>query len=132
MVAVSSLYETAPVGVTDQPAFLNVAVHAESTREPLDLLRTFKAIEHDVGRRATFRWGPRVVDIDILLYGELIVETPQVTIPHREMAARAFVMVPLAEIASGTVHPTLGVTIGTLAARSGGRETVKRAGTLST
>lgn len=84
---------------------MNLAVEAETDLEPLELLATVKRVEHDVGRRPTFRWGPRVVDIDILLYGDLVLETPELTIPHRELSRRAFVLLPLAEIAPDVVHP---------------------------
>jgi 2-amino-4-hydroxy-6-hydroxymethyldihydropteridine diphosphokinase len=106
--AISSLYETDPVGVTDQPAFYNIVVGGATTLAPRDLLRAVKEIEHDVGRRPTYRWGPRVVDIDILVLGELAVDEPELTIPHREVANRAFVLVPLAEIAPELHIPGFG------------------------
>jgi 2-amino-4-hydroxy-6-hydroxymethyldihydropteridine diphosphokinase len=126
--AVSSLYETAPMGVADQPAFLNLALAAESDRDPFHLLRTLKSIEQEVGRRPTFRWGPRVVDIDILLYGDHVMATPQLTIPHPEMPHRAFVLVPLTEVAATVRHPVLGETLDTLCQRVPGRDGVKRVG----
>jgi 2-amino-4-hydroxy-6-hydroxymethyldihydropteridine diphosphokinase len=91
-----------------------------------------KAIEQEVGRRPTFRWGPRVVDIDILLYGDRAIETPELTIPHREMVRRAFVLVPLAEIAPRTVHPVLGATTEELRDRVPELDSVRCVGTLST
>jgi 2-amino-4-hydroxy-6-hydroxymethyldihydropteridine diphosphokinase len=97
--SLSSLYETDPVGVLDQPSFLNLALSGETNRPAKDLLAAVKRIEEEAGRTPTFRWGPRVVDIDILLYGELTVETPELVIPHPEMNHRAFALVPLAEIA---------------------------------
>jgi 2-amino-4-hydroxy-6-hydroxymethyldihydropteridine diphosphokinase len=112
----SSLYRTAPVGVTDQPDFLNLAVQAETVLEPHELLTLVKRVERDIGRRPTFRWGPRVVDIDILLYGDRVLETPELTIPHPQMSNRAFVLVPLAEIAPGLIHPFQQQTIAELAA----------------
>jgi 2-amino-4-hydroxy-6-hydroxymethyldihydropteridine diphosphokinase len=104
---VSSVYETEPVGVVEQPRFFNLALTAETNLEVLELLRFIKAVERQVGRKPTFRWGPRTVDIDILLYDDTVVDTPEITIPHREMAKRAFVLVPIAEIAPDALHPVL-------------------------
>jgi 2-amino-4-hydroxy-6-hydroxymethyldihydropteridine diphosphokinase len=112
---VSLLFLTDPVGVTQQPEFANLAVEAETDLEPLELLRAVKRVEHDLGRRPTFRWGPRVVDIDILLYDDLVLETPELTIPHREMTRRAFVLLPLAQIAPAVMHPLERRTIADLA-----------------
>src|SRR5436305_6732577 len=107
VVAISSVYDTEPVGMTDQPGFLNIAVSADVKQTPHVLLRLIKKIEEDVGRRPTYRWGPRVIDLDILLYGDRVIESPDLVIPHPEMAGRAFVLVPLAEIAPGAIHPVL-------------------------
>jgi 2-amino-4-hydroxy-6-hydroxymethyldihydropteridine diphosphokinase len=123
---VSPLYETDPVGVTDQPAFLNLAVSADTDLSPLDLLNAVKRIEWEIGRRPTFRWGPRVVDIDILLYGDEVVSEPDLAIPHPEMINRAFVLVPLADIAPRAIHPPTGKTIQGLRDEAPGLETVRR------
>ncbi len=113
--AVSSWYQTEPVGVTDQPGFLNLALAATASLDPPELLRLAKRIEEQIGRRPSYRWGPRLIDIDILLYGDRIVEEPDLTIPHRELARRAFVLVPLAEVDPQALHPVLQKTAQELA-----------------
>jgi 2-amino-4-hydroxy-6-hydroxymethyldihydropteridine diphosphokinase len=94
----SSLYRTKAWGVTEQPDFYNAAALLETCLAPLDLLRELKAIESDMGRVATFRWGPRVIDLDILAYDELVLDEAQLTIPHARLRERAFALAPLAEI----------------------------------
>ena len=119
LVAVSSLYETAPWGVTEQPPFLNAAVAAETDLSPADLLAFIKGLEREMGRQPGGRWGPRLIDIDILLYGDLVLQTPDLVIPHPNLAERAFVLVPLAEIAPEVIHPVYQQTIQALLARVG-------------
>jgi len=111
IIAVSSLYETEPWGVTDQPRFLNAACALETALEPQELLATLKGIEVALGRAPTVRNGPRVLDLDILLYGDLLLDTPELTIPHAGMLARSTVLVPLAEIAPMTRHPLTARTV---------------------
>jgi 2-amino-4-hydroxy-6-hydroxymethyldihydropteridine diphosphokinase len=111
IVKVSSLYETEPVGYKDQPWFLNCACSAETDLAPHALLKFVKAIERKLGRKPTFRFGPRVIDIDILFYDDLILDSPDLIIPHHRLAERAFVLVPLTEIAPGLIHPLLDQTI---------------------
>ena len=96
---VSSVYETAPWGKLDQPAFLNCCVAVETERRPRELLRLAKDIENRLGRVPSERWGPRAVDIDVLLYGEERVVAPDLVVPHARLTERAFVLVPLSEIA---------------------------------
>lgn len=108
---ISKIYETQPWGFTDQPAFLNQALSAETEFEPFELLTEIKAIEKEVGRTPTFRYGPRVIDIDILFYDDLILNEEALTIPHPMLAERAFVLVPLDEIAPQFIHPLLQQTI---------------------
>jgi 2-amino-4-hydroxy-6-hydroxymethyldihydropteridine diphosphokinase len=101
----SSVYETDPVGFVDQDAFLNMVVRVETELEPLQLLSTVMEIEQDLGRVRTIRWGPRTIDIDILLYGDERVELSDLTIPHPAMAERAFVLIPLSDVWEGGALP---------------------------
>ena len=96
--ATSPLYRSAPWGVTDQPAFVNAAVLLETELRPRALLDALKGIEHDEGRVETYRWGPRVLDLDILTYGDERVEESDLVIPHARLRERAFALVPLAAI----------------------------------
>jgi 2-amino-4-hydroxy-6-hydroxymethyldihydropteridine diphosphokinase len=107
----SAVYETEPWGYIDQPAFLNQVIKASTTLEPFDLLAFFKKIEVSLGRQETFRFGPRLIDLDILFYDDLILDTPQLTIPHPRITERAFILVPLAEIAPDLCHPRNNKTI---------------------
>jgi 2-amino-4-hydroxy-6-hydroxymethyldihydropteridine diphosphokinase len=94
----SSVYETEPVGVEDQPRFLNAVVELRSELSALDLLGRLKAIEAEVGRKPAERWGPREIDLDLLLYGNEAIDSGELEVPHPEMKRRAFVLVPLLEI----------------------------------
>jgi 2-amino-4-hydroxy-6-hydroxymethyldihydropteridine diphosphokinase len=113
----SHVYETSPVGVENQPAFLNQAVEIETDLEPLELLVTVKSIERELGRTETTRWGPRVIDIDIILWGGRTVKTPNLTIPHKQFRRRAFVLKPLQEIAPNAIDPESGMRVAQLAGR---------------
>lgn len=103
----SHVYETEPVGFDNQPSFLNMACHATTTLLPVDVLGLTQATETAVGRFTTFQDGPRVIDIDILLYGDTCVRTDTLIIPHPAIAERLFVLVPMAEIAAHVIHPIL-------------------------
>jgi 2-amino-4-hydroxy-6-hydroxymethyldihydropteridine diphosphokinase len=104
----SRVYETEPWGFTDQPAFLNMVVCAETELVPQELLERLKELEASLGRVPNFRNGPRLIDLDILFYDNLILEIPGLVLPHPRLKERAFVLVPLVEIAPGLVHPLLG------------------------
>ena len=105
----SSMYETKPWGVADQPQFINMALEVETGLEPYDLLRTLKDIEREIGRRETFKWGPRIIDLDILLFDALFLRDNSLQIPHPLMHERDFVLKPLCEIAPDKIHPLLKV-----------------------
>lgn len=105
--ALSPFYETEPVEFTEQAWFLNCAVTLETGETPAQLMTSLLGIEQEMGRRRLQKKGPRIIDIDILLFGDAIVNTPELTIPHPAMAHRRFVLEPLAEIAADVQHPVL-------------------------
>ena len=121
----SPIYETEPVDAPDSGPFLNAVCQAETPLDPQALLRTAKAIEEALGRSSGPRNAPRAIDIDILLYGDLVLDTPELTIPHPRMADRAFVLAPLADIAVGIMHPVLGKTVQEMLNQAPGRCGVK-------
>ncbi|WP_203248993.1 2-amino-4-hydroxy-6-hydroxymethyldihydropteridine diphosphokinase [Sporosarcina beigongshangi] len=108
VLAVSSIYETAPVGYTDQADFLNVVVCLETVAVAQVLLEICQTVERELGRVRTVRWGPRTVDLDILLYSTDNIEEENLVIPHPRMHERAFVLIPLLEIAPTIAHPVTG------------------------
>ena len=116
----SKIWETSPWGLTDQPRFLNMCISAETEMTPEEMISTVKNIEKKLGRSKKIKWGPREIDIDIIAIGELIIETPALSVPHRHMHERAFVLIPLKEIAPLFRHPvtwkTLDEMIGALPA----------------
>lgn len=101
----SPIYQTQPVGYESQPKFLNLVLHIEEKTSPKSCLYTLKEIERDMGRTPTFPNGPRVIDLDILFYDSLIVDTPELKIPHPRLHKRAFVLIPLSQIAPDFLHP---------------------------
>jgi 2-amino-4-hydroxy-6-hydroxymethyldihydropteridine diphosphokinase len=112
VIDVSGLYETAPVGgPEDQDVFLNAAIALKTTLNPLALLDLLLAIEQRFHRQRLQHWGPRTLDLDLLLYGDEIVKTPRLTVPHPLLHQRAFVLVPMKDIAATAIHPVLNQTI---------------------
>lgn len=109
--AVSRFYDTEPVGYLDQPRFLNGAAVLETALEPAELMQALLEIEKAMGRERLLAKGPRVIDLDLLLYGERVMSTAELTLPHPEMQERRFVLEPLSEVAAEWVHPVLGVTV---------------------
>ena len=106
--AVSSIYETAPVGFVDQASFFNIAVRLTTSLSAADMLKTCQYIEQELGRVREFRWGPRSIDLDILLYNHENIETESLIVPHERMYERAFVLVPLMEIAQADTTQLVG------------------------
>jgi 2-amino-4-hydroxy-6-hydroxymethyldihydropteridine diphosphokinase len=107
----ASFYKTEPVGLADQPWFVNTAAEIRCSLPPRELLERLKAIEEKMGRTPGARWGPRRIDLDLLLYGQEVVAEGDLVIPHPEMHRRRFVLVPLHEIAPWAIHPAFGVSV---------------------
>ena len=106
--AISPIYETAPWGITDQPDFFNACLAGQTDLQPHELLNSCKEIEHRLGRQPGSRWGPRLIDIDLVLYGDQIINDAKLQLPHPQLALRTFVLAPLADIAPDLVHPQNG------------------------
>jgi 2-amino-4-hydroxy-6-hydroxymethyldihydropteridine diphosphokinase len=117
--AVSSVYDTEQVGYLNQPRFLNAALLLETSLDPTELMRALLEVERTMGRErvGAVAKGPRVIDLDLLLYGRAVMNTTELTLPHPEMMERRFVLEPLAEIAPKMVHPVLGLTVREMLAR---------------
>lgn len=107
----SRMYETEPWGVKGQPKFINMAIEVETDNKPEELLKVLKEIEKEIGRTETTKWGPRVIDLDILFYDDLTLKSLELEIPHPLLHERAFVLKPLCEIAPDKKHPVTGKTV---------------------
>jgi len=113
----SPVYETPPWGYRDQPRFLNQVIRAETDLSPPELLDHLKKIETRLGRQETFRYGPRVIDLDIIFYDAEVIHSPPLNIPHSEVDSRAFVLLPLAQLAPRMRHPVSNLTVEEMLAR---------------
>jgi 2-amino-4-hydroxy-6-hydroxymethyldihydropteridine diphosphokinase len=111
LVRASSLYDSEPVGDVEQPKFLNAVAELETELTARQLLWNLLLIERRLGRTRTRRWGPRTIDLDLLLYGQVVVDEPDLQIPHPELTRRSFVLVPLVELDPLLVHPVTGETL---------------------
>ncbi len=129
--AVSPAYETEPVGYAEQPAFLNAVARLRTNLSPALLLAALHEIEQRSGRVRTFRNAPRTLDLDLLLYDDLNLDTPDLLLPHPRMHERAFVLVPLADIAPEVIHPGSGRTVAEMLAGLGDRDGVRPVGSLA-
>jgi 2-amino-4-hydroxy-6-hydroxymethyldihydropteridine diphosphokinase len=123
---ISSLYETEPVGVADQPWFLNLVCAGVTDLPAEDLLHAVKRIERELGRREGPRFGPRLIDIDILFYDDLVLTTEQLELPHPRLHERGFVLVPLGELAPNLLHPVLKTSVRELLENAASLESVRR------
>ena len=122
----SSMYETEPVDYLDQPWFLNMAAEAETELAPAALLQALRGIERQMGSKRLVAKGPRLIDMDILLYGDEVIDTPELQVPHPRMHLRRFVLEPLAEIAPNVRHPILGLNVSEMLAQTPDKSVVRK------
>jgi 2-amino-4-hydroxy-6-hydroxymethyldihydropteridine diphosphokinase len=126
----SSVYRTAPVGYADQPDFLNLVCRASTELSPAEILHACRQVERDLGRTRPFPNAPRAIDVDLLACGDLVLDTPELTLPHPRLHQRAFVLVPLAELDPAWRHPVLGRTAAAMLRAIGTGQAVERLGLL--
>ena len=126
VVAVSSLYESNPVGPQDQPKFTNAVIKVETELAPFELLDRLKEIEREIGRKKTKRWGPRVIDLDIIFYGDLVISTDSLVIPHPRAHERRFVLEPLLEIEPTAWHPAKNMAVKDICSKLGDSQTISK------
>ncbi|MCK5553253.1 MAG: 2-amino-4-hydroxy-6-hydroxymethyldihydropteridine diphosphokinase [Deltaproteobacteria bacterium] len=119
LITQSSLYKTEPLGYTQQDWFINCVIEIETSFTAHELFHLLKDLELSMGRKRTFKWGPRVIDLDILFFNDEAIQSEELTIPHPEIQRRAFVLVPLCEIARNYIHPLLEKSISQLLAQLG-------------
>lgn len=130
--AVSRVYRAEPVGAPDQPDYFNLACRGRTFLDPDALLSATQAIEKEMGREHVYRYGPRLIDIDLLTYGDVVLKSPRLTLPHPRAAERRFVLAPLVDIAPEWRHPTLGKTAAELLAEDRAVGKVEPLGTIDT
>ena len=130
--AVSSFYETEPVGNEDQPKFINAVAKVSTLLSPLFLLNSLKSIENQMGRERSERWGPRIIDLDILFYEDFVLKSQELTVPHKHLHKRKFVLEPLCEIEPWLEHPILKQTVSKLLKNIDDKREVKKVGNFYT
>ena len=126
LIAQSSLYKTEPIGYTQQDWFINCVIEIETSLTAYELLHILENIELAMGRKRSFKWGPRIIDLDILLFNEETIRSEELTVPHPELEKRAFVLAPLCEIAGDYMHPVLKKSISQLMAQLEGEQGIEK------
>jgi 2-amino-4-hydroxy-6-hydroxymethyldihydropteridine diphosphokinase len=126
LIAQSSLYKTEPIGYTQQDWFINCVIEIETNLTAYELLNVLEGIELSMGRKRSFKWGPRIIDLDILFFNQETIQCEELMVPHPELEKRAFVLVPLCEIAGDYIHPVLKQSISQLVAQLQGEQGIEK------